>query len=185
MRRKKTWIPFVVALLGAALVVLLAWVNRDRLNPVTPGHRAPNFSAMDLQGEARTLKDYRGKVVLVNIWATWCPPCQEEMPSMQRLYEEVDDEDFEILAVSIDAPAGETDELGRPGRDLEIYAETTGITFQILHDPTGEIQDTFQTTGIPESFVVDRDGVIYKKVAGATVWDAPQNVRLIERLLEG
>jgi cytochrome c biogenesis protein CcmG, thiol:disulfide interchange protein DsbE len=175
--------PYAVAAFAAALVVLFAWTNRDRLNPVMPGRAAPNFTAVDLQGNVRTLDDYRGKVLLVNIWATWCPPCQEEMPSMERLYREIDHEDFEILALSVDAALGSRDSFGRPGGDLESFGESMGLTFTILHDPSGKVQQTFQTTGIPESFIVDRDGIIIKKVAGATAWDAPVNVDLVRRLL--
>lgn len=166
-------------------MVLFAWANRDRLSPVVPGRKAPDFAAFDLQGNPKSLDDFKGKVVLLNVWATWCPPCQEEIPSMQRLYEEIGDDDFEIVAVSIDAPFGERDAFGRVGGDLQTFAATRGLSFTILHDPTGRIQETFQTTGVPESFLVDKDGVIFKKVAGATAWDAPQNVQLIQRLLGG
>ncbi len=185
MRKTTSWLPYGVTALAAALVVLLAWVNRDRLNPVVPGRPAPDFSVFDLGGTPRTLDDFRDKVLLVNIWATWCPPCREEMPSMQRLYQEIGTDDFEILAISIDAPFGEADIFGRIGGDLKSYADSLGLTFAILHDPSGKVQRTFQTTGVPESFVVDRDGIIFKKVAGATAWDAPQNVELIQRLLGG
>jgi cytochrome c biogenesis protein CcmG/thiol:disulfide interchange protein DsbE len=185
MRKKPSRIPYAVAALAAGLVVVLAWVNRDRLSPVVPGRSAPDFSVYDLEGAPKTLDDFREKVLLVNIWATWCPPCREEMPSMQRLYQRIGDQNFEILAISIDAPFGEADSFGRPGGDLETYADSLGLSFTILHDPSGKIQQTFQTTGVPESFVIDRDGVIYKKVAGATAWDAPQNVQLIQRLLGG
>jgi peroxiredoxin len=102
---------------------------------------------------------------------------------MERLYQAVDDEAFEILAISVDALPGETDGFGRRGGNLEAYAESAGLSFPILHDPSGRIQQTFQTTGVPESFVIDRDGVIFKKVAGATAWDAEENVQLIRRLL--
>ena len=104
---------------------------------------------------------------------------------MQRLREAIPDEDFAILAVSVDAPAGEMDLFGREGGDLQAFAENMGLTFLILHDPTGKIQEVYQTTGVPESFVVDRNGVIFKKVAGPTEWDAPANVQLIQRLLDG
>ena len=185
MRKKNSWLPYAVAVMAAGLVVLLAWLNRDRLNPVMAGRDAPNFSAFDLEGSPKSLDDFRGKVLLVNIWATWCPPCREEMPSMQRLFQEVGDEGFDILAISIDAPFGESDAFGRIGGNLESYADSLGLTFTVLHDPSGKVQQTFQTTGVPESFVIDRAGVIYKKVAGATAWDAPQNVELIQRLLGG
>ena len=185
MSSKKSWTPYLATLAVAGAVVLFAWLNRDRLRPVVPGRPAPEFSAFDLQGSPKTLADYRGKVLLVNIWATWCPPCQQEMPSMQRLREAIPDEDFAILAVSVDALAGEMDLFGREGGDLQAFAENMGLTFLILHDPTGKIQEVYQTTGVPESFVVDRNGVIFKKVAGPTEWDAPANVQLIQRLLDG
>ena len=185
MSRKKPWKFYFVTLAAAGALVLFAWVNRDRLSPVVPGRPAPAFAAFDLQGAPKTLEDYSGKVILLNIWATWCPPCQQEMPSMQRLRETVTDEDFVILAVSVDAPLGERDLFGREGGDLHAFAENMGLTFRILHDPTGEIQETYQTTGVPESFVVDRNGVIFKKVAGPTEWDAAANVELIQRLLDG
>jgi cytochrome c biogenesis protein CcmG/thiol:disulfide interchange protein DsbE len=185
MRGRKSWTPYAVTLVIAGAVVFFAWLNRGRLSPVVPGRPAPEFSAFDLQGNARTLDDYQGKVVLLNIWATWCSPCQQEMPSMQRLREAVPDEDFAILAVSVDAPLGERDAFGREGGNLEVFAQTMGLTFRILHDPSGKIQETYQTTGVPESFVVDRRGLIKKKVAGPTEWDAPANVELIRRLLDG
>jgi len=141
------------------------------------------YSMTRIDGTSENLSDYRGKVLLLNVWATWCPPCKEEMPSMQRLYEELDDPEFEILAVSIDAPRGEEDALGRPGGDLGAFAEEYGLTFPILHDPDGSIQRTYQTTGVPETFIIGRDGVIYKKVAGPTDWDAQVNQELIRRLL--
>jgi len=185
MTRKRSWTPYAVTVVVGAAVVLFAWSNRDRLSPVVPGRPAPEFSALDLEGTPKTLADYRGKVLLLNVWATWCPPCQQEMPSMQRLREAIPDEDFAILAVSVDAPFGERDSFGREGGNLKVFAETMGLTFRILHDPTGKIQEIYRTTGVPESFVVGRDGVIKKKVAGPTEWDAPANVDLIRRLLDG
>ena len=184
MSRKKSLIPYLVSLLGALAVIALFWLSRGGLGPVVPGRDAPEFQAYALDDTPRSLEDYEGKVILLNIWATWCPPCQQEMPSMQRLREAIPDEDFVILAVSIDAPPGEEDAFGREGGNLQIFAREMGLTFTILHDPTGKIQEIYQTTGVPESFVVDRDGVIFKKVAGPTEWDAPANVQLIQRLLD-
>jgi peroxiredoxin len=102
---------------------------------------------------------------------------------MERLYREIGQEGFEVLAISVDAPLGEADAFGREGGDLRAYADSVGLSFTILHDPSGQVQQTFQTTGVPESFVIDRDGTILKKVAGATAWDAEENVQLIRRLL--
>lgn len=108
---------------------------------------------------------------------------------MQRLYESLKKhggaEDFEILAVSIDAPIGEQDTSGNPGGDLRAFADEYDLTFPILHDPSGAIRRIYQTTGVPESFVIGKDGLIYKKVAGPTEWDLPVNQELVRRLLGG
>ena len=176
-------LPYAFALLGVALVVLVAWVNRDRLQPVMPGTPAPEFAVADLDGDIVRLSDHRGHVVMVSIWATWCGPCRYEMPSMERLYNEFADEGLEILAVSIDAEAGTFDLFGRPGGDIQAFADSLGLTFPLLHDPSGGIQQVYQTTGVPETFLVGRDGIIYKKVAGGTEWDAPDHQELIRRLL--
>ena len=148
------------------------------------GTVAPDFTVSTLDGKQVSLSDYRDKVVLVNVWATWCPPCRQEMPSLERLYKALKGENFEILAVSVDAPLGQTDEGGRPGGDLAAFAKEFGLTFPILHNPSGNIQDLYQTTGVPESFVIGKDGVIYKKVAGPSEWDQPVNQELVRRLLD-
>ena len=179
-KRRSSRLPYAGALLVVGLLVGVAWFGRDRFQPVTAGRPAPEFSATSLAGEPVELTSYRGKVVLVNVWATWCAPCREEMPSMERLYNQVRSqpggEDFEILAVSVD--------VGVSTSALEAFGEEFGLTFPIVHDPAGEIQNIYQTTGVPESFVIGRDGIIYKRIAGATTWDAPQYLELIRRLLE-
>lgn len=184
-RRKTSKLPYVLAALAAGLVVLVAWVNRGRIQPVMPGNPAPDFAVPDLSGRIYRLSDYAGeKVVLMNIWATWCLPCLDEMPSMERLYQELDHPDFEILAVSVDARFGELDLFGRPGGDIQAFADSLGLTFKLLHNERGDIQRTYQTTGVPETFLIGKDGLIYKKVTGGTMWDAPEHRELILRLLE-
>lgn len=103
---------------------------------------------------------------------------------MQRLHERLGPEGLRIVAVSIDAAPGGVDPAGRPGGDVRAFVEEYGLTFDIWHDPSGEIQRIYRTTGIPESFVIDRDGIIVKKVIGATEWDSDANVKMIRRLLE-
>ncbi len=164
-------------------IVVVAWIGRESYQPIITGAEAPDFAAVDMTGGEVSLSDFEGKVVLLNVWATWCAPCREEMPSMQRLFEALEGTDFEILAVSVDARLGESDAFGRPGGDLVAFANELGLTFPILHDPTGDIQQLYQTTGVPETFLIGRDGVIYKKVAGGTEWDAPVNQELVRRLL--
>lgn len=183
MKRNPIKSPYFWAIVVVGAVVLTAWLGRESYQPVLTGAPAPEFTATNLAGETVHLSDYRGRVVLVNIWATWCAPCRSEMPSMQDLYEDLKDTDFEILAVSIDAAPGQVDEGGRPGGDLRAFADDLGLTFPILHDPSGRIQQVYQTTGVPETFLVGRDGLIYKKVAGGTDWAAPVNQELVRRLL--
>lgn len=185
MKRSFTRSPYLWAILGIAVLVVVAWLGRESYRPVITGAPAPDFTVRTLDGGEVSLSDYGDKVVLLNIWATWCLPCRDEMPSMQRLYEALHGEDFEILAVSIDAPLGSKDAAGRPGGDLEAFAEELGLTFTILHNPSGDIQQTYQTTGVPESFVIGKDGLIYKKVAGPTEWDVKVNEELVRRLLNG
>lgn len=178
--------PYLWLIVAVLTVVGYAYTARDiyREAAVLAGAQAPDFAYPTLAGGEMRLSDFEDHVVLLNIWATWCLPCREEMPSMQRLYEALEGKDFEILAVSVDAPAGETDESGYPGGDLGAFVKEYGLTFPILHDPSGSIRRLYQTTGVPETFVIAKGGQIIKKVAGGAEWDLPVNQELIRRLLD-
>lgn len=182
--RRFSRLPYLFAVIASSIVVLAAWVLRDHFTPIVPGVRAPAFVVPDLEGNPVSLADYRGNVVLLNIWATWCPPCREEMPSMERLHQDLEGEDFEIIAISVDAKVGERGYDGKIGGDVAEFVEDFGLSFVILHDPSGRIANTYQTTGLPESFIIGRDGIIYKRISGATTWDAAQHRELIRRLLD-
>ena len=173
----------ITAVLVLALVVL-AYASQGWIRPVTAGAEAPDFAYPDLVGDTLSLEGMRGKVVLVNVWATWCGPCRMEMPSMQRVYDEFGDDGFEILAVSIDARQGTRDAMGNLGGDVVGFADELGLTFPILLDPSGSVQRTYQTTGVPESFLVDADGVIRRKIAGGAEWDSPALLEQVRGLLE-
>lgn len=177
----------VRTLAALAVVVVLAavWLSRQRIRPVVAGYPAPDFAVTDAGGETVTLDSYDGVVVLVNVWATWCAPCREEMPSMQRLYDRFSRDDFEIAAISVDAPPTRVDAGGNPGGDPVAFAQELGLTFPVLLDPTGGIRKAYRTSGVPESFLIGRDGIIYKKVAGPTAWDSQTNVDLVRRLVQG
>lgn len=182
--RKRTLLsPYRLAALAAGLVVLLAWWSRGRTDLAMPGQPAPAFSALDREGGSRSSEDFPDKVLLVNIWATWCVTCKEEMPSMERMYAALEGEAFEILAVSIDAPIGQLDLFGGVGRDPWAYADSLSLTFPILHDPSGAVAQAFRITGVPESFVINRSGTIIRKVSGPTTWDDPEYLSLVRRLL--
>jgi cytochrome c biogenesis protein CcmG, thiol:disulfide interchange protein DsbE len=180
--RRSSRLPYALALVALALLVGAAWLGRARFDPVIAGRAAPAFHVSALDGAPVTLDDYRGKVVLLNVWATWCAPCREEMPSMQRLYREMAGKGFEILAVSVDEPVGG----GVPKQALDAFAAELGLTFPIFHSPPNspdDIQKVYQTTGVPESFLIGKDGVIYRRLSGATSWDSPQYREQILRLL--
>jgi thiol-disulfide isomerase/thioredoxin len=181
---RKQWmvVGAVVALLG--LLVGVGWANRGSFLPLDVGSDAPDFRASDLQGKPVALSELRGQVVLLNIWATWCGPCRAEMPSLQRLHQQLGPEGLKVVAVSVDAAPGRLDATGNTGGDVAAFGKEYGLTFPLWREPSGAIQRAYRTTGIPESFVIGRDGSIRKKVIGATEWDDPTNVELIRRLLK-
>jgi len=178
MTAKRQWqiVLGIVAALALGLWAATHYLG-DEIFPVEVGSRAPQFVAatLDAQPKPRTLADYKGQVVLVNVWATWCGPCRHEMPSMQALYEDFAPRGFKIAAVSID-------DAGTEQRVRE-FAQEFGLTFDILHDPSGSIQQIYQTTGVPENFLIGADGVIRKK-AYAQDWNSEANRTLIARLLD-
>ena len=183
MTNRQQWTLIAGVVMTAVFGVALAVKLRPQLNPVEIGSRAPEFTAANLRTNRRaTLADYRGKVVLVNIWATWCPPCRAEMPSMERLHKKLAGTDFRIAAVSVDGDAFYPEEQQGPKQIMD-FADKLGLTFDILHDPSGEIRKAYDIFGVPESYLVDRNGVIVKRVIGAADWNTGDNEMLIRRLL--
>lgn len=174
MTRQRQWVAVLVSVASIGFALVLAARLRGH-EVLEPNNAAPAFQASRLDGTPSGLADYRGKVILLNVWATWCGPCRTEMPSMERLHQQFKDQDFRIVAVSVDQEGAAT--VGR-------FAADIGVTFDILHDPRGEIQRIYRTTGVPESWVIDRSGMIVKKVVGATEWDSPTNTALIQALLD-
>ena len=172
---RKRW-GMVGGAVGAVVLVMALVIKiLPQITLVGVGSQAPDFHAIDLAtGRPRTIADYRGKVLLINVWATWCEPCRAEMPAIERLHHLVTDTAFRIVSVSID----KEDSSG-----VMVFARSFGLTFPILQNQSGDIQDLYQTTGVPESFVVDRNGIIVKKVIGAVEWDGPVNVDLIRSLI--
>jgi cytochrome c biogenesis protein CcmG, thiol:disulfide interchange protein DsbE len=184
MTNRRQWTLVAGILMTVVFGTALAVKLRPQLDLLEVGDAAPSFHGTDLRtGRPATLADYRGKVVLLNIWATWCPPCRVEMPSMQRLHQKLAGTDFRIVAVSVDGDAFHPEDSQDPAGILS-FATGMGLTFDILHDPSGAIRKSYQTTGVPESFVIDRDGVIVKKVIGAAEWDGPVNETTVRRLLD-
>jgi peroxiredoxin len=136
---------------------------------------APDFSFPGLDGKMVRLSDHKGKVVLVNIWATWCPPCVKEMPSMEKLYQKFKGPNFEILAVSID-------ETGL--KAVAPFMKKSNLTFPALIDSEGVIKTAYGITGIPESFIVDKQGFLIRKIVGPLDWAAPQSFSFFNDLIQ-
>lgn len=166
----------VLALVGAGLYAGTRYLSTE-LFPVGAGAPAPQFAAVTLDSPpvTKTLADYRGQVVLVNIWATYCGPCRVEMPSIEALHREFAGRGLRVLAVSVDDSASV--------QLVRDFVREYGLTFQILYDPAGRIAQTYQTTGIPETIVIGRDGLIRKKLIGASDWNSAANRALIGGLL--
>ncbi len=129
------------------------------------GAPAPDFRLWDLNGNPVTLSEYRGKVVFVNFWATWCGPCRVEMPAMERLYRDFDRRHFEMLAISTD-PQGAA--VTRP------FQESLGLTFPILHDSDYRVGVSYGARTLPMTFLVDRRGIITHRIFGARDWESPE-----------
>ena len=153
------------------------WLIHSAPARVEVGTRAPDFTATDLStGKPVTLRaKYHGSVTLVNVWATYCIPCREEMPAMDSLYHALSGRGFRIAAVSVDRA---------PADVVRKFARDYHISFDVLYDPTGDTEQRYQTTGVPESFLVDKSGQIVRIAQRAAPWNSPENHRLIEQLLD-
>ncbi len=136
---------------------------------------ATDFTLMNMQGEPVSLSQYRGKVVILNFWATWCPPCREEMPSMERLYQKYKDQGLVILAVS-------TDENGK--KVVGQFLQKTPYSFPILLDSDSVAQNAYGVFRFPESFIIDRNGIVVKKIIGGRDWMSESTFKLMDLLLK-
>jgi peroxiredoxin len=159
---------------GVAVLALLLAGGCQRASALV-GKPAPEFSLTDLSGRAVRLANLKGRVVFLNVWATWCEPCREEMPAMEELYRRLRGPDFEMLAVSAD----------QDGREMvERFVREHGLTFPVLPDPNLQIADRYKVTGYPETFVIDRNGRIVAHELGPREWDSPGSYDAFRRLIE-
>ena len=170
----------LIALLlaGVGIFVILQTKDSALQQPATSqlakGMPAPDFSLPDLEGKEVSLTDYRGKLVFLNIWATWCPPCVEEMPSMEKLYQALKGQAFEILAVSIDTSGQQA---------VVPFMQKHKLSFPVLLDPAGTLKTLYRTTGVPESVIIDKEGRIIEKIVGPRNWGSPEAIRLFQDLV--
>ena len=173
---RNQWIAVgvIVALLAGALTVGV-FLSEDVMR-VEVGARAPDFTAIDLAtGDTVALADYKGEVVLLNLWATWCAPCRVEMPSIQRLADKLRPEGLKVIAVSVDVVSPE---------DVLSFVDELALDFTILQDRTQRVEMLYQTTGLPETFVINRHGEIVHWHIGPDEWDKPVHIDRLRRLLQ-
>ena len=183
---KKYIAVFVVLFVGA----LMVFVSHFYETPVTVsdvsevpqfdfekseiGYLAPGFTTRDLKGNRVSLSDFKGQVVILNLWATWCGPCRVEMPSFESLYRRFRAEGLVVLAVSIDK-----------GNDQEVrdFVDEYGLSFPVWLDPEKEVESRYPTFTIPTTFVIDRQGRVVAKVDGAKNWQSEETHEAVKFLL--
>ena len=177
--RRLLLIIVVLSLVGGSLYLGGASSSRPGYEPVKPvamGDAAPDFKLQDNLGNTVTLSELRGKVVMVNFWATWCPPCRAEMPSMEKLNNAMAGEDFVMLAINIE----------ENGRDsVAEFLKKNPHNFPILFDDKGVVQKQYGVYKFPESFVIRKDGIIDDKVIGAIDWAHPETIAYFKELTKG
>ncbi len=178
MTHRQQWgiVAGIVLLLAGVLAAGVHFLG-DELFPVTVGSKAPPIQGVTLDGKRtpKKLEDYKGKVVLLNVWATWCEPCRVEMPSIEKLHRELGPQGLAVVAISVDDPGAEQ-------RVLD-YSKELGLSFEILHDPQQTTVRNYQITGFPETFIIARDGTIRRKMIGPDDWSSNANRALVRELL--
>jgi len=176
-RRTLTYV--LIALLHVGLTAaIMAQPTFVLANDVRPeeGHVAPDFSLKTLDGKTVRLSEFRGKkVVLVNFWATWCPPCRSEMPTMQQIYTEYKAKGLEILAINIERDSKE---------EILEFMKELRLTFPVLLDPDMKVTRTYRLIGLPVSMLIDRQGIIRSKTIGYHDWTDKESRKRVESLLE-
>lgn len=138
---------------------------------IQEGSKAPDFVLITLNGEEVKLSDFVGKKIILNFWATWCPPCKAEMPHMQKFYHEQKDSGVEILAVNLTSSEKNEADIGE-------FIKSNELSFPVLLDQNGDIAQTYQAFTIPTSYVIDTNGIIRNKVVG------PMDTEMMEELVK-
>jgi len=166
----------LVSLLIFGLSFGVVWMQSSKYEPLTVGKVAPDFDLPDLGDQQVRLSDFRGKVVFLNFWATWCKPCREEMPSMEVLYKNFERDGLVVLAVSIDRVTTK--------KDIPPFVKGLSLTFPILVDSWGRTDKRYKLIGVPETYIIDQQGVLREKIIGPRDWTLMDNLKVITGLLK-
>ena len=170
--------PFVaiVAIAVLALVFGIVWLQSSKYEPPKVGKAAPDFALVDLNDKEVRLSNLRGKVVFLNFWATWCKPCKEEMPSMEVLHKNFEKDGLVVLAVSIDRVT--------TTKDIPPFIKSMNLSFPVLIDSWGKTDMPYKRMGVPETFIIDQEGVIREIVIGPRDWTRLDSLNVLTNLLK-
>jgi cytochrome c biogenesis protein CcmG, thiol:disulfide interchange protein DsbE len=166
----------VVSIVILAVTFGIVWLQSAKYEPLTVGKEAPDFVLPNLNDKSVRLSDYRGKVVFLNFWATWCKPCREEMPSMEVLYKNFDRDGLVVLAVSIDRVTTK--------KDIPPFISSMNLTFPVLVDSWGQTDKRYKLMGVPETYIIDQQGILREKIIGPRDWTVLDNLHTITGLLK-
>ena len=173
---KKAVLIGIIAVLAAIGFLFFYGQNSgQRVKIIREGDRAPEFRLLSLDGKSISMSSYRGKVVMVHFWATWCPPCVEELPTLERLYRSSFGKDLEILAVSVDEGGA-----GAVGQ----FMQKNRFALPVLLNPDQSVSRRYGTLKFPETYLIDREGIVRRKVIGAADWMSPEAQKAIQAILE-
>lgn len=163
---------FLSGLIAAGVAYLFYWQYNARL--IHTGMAAPDFT-LSTQSGTVTLSQYSGKVVLLNFWASWCPPCRSEMPSLEAVKEHMEGKPFEMLAVSVD-------EGGWPA--INRFLREQPLTMTIALDARSEVAERYGVSILPQTYLIDKKGMVVESYTGPRDWMAPSVIREVERYLQ-
>jgi len=169
----------VVTLVAVGVLVLvfgIVWLQSSKYEPPKVGKVAPDFVLADLNDKEIHLADFRGKVVFLNFWATWCKPCKEEMPSMEVLHKNFEKDGLVVLAVSIDRVT--------TTKDIPPFIKSMNLSFPVLVDSWGKTDMPYKRMGVPETFIIDQQGVIREIVIGPRDWTRLDSLNVLIDLLK-
>jgi peroxiredoxin len=173
----KKQVIFLGVLVFFVALVVVGYLVKDRpagKKLIASGDRAPEFRLTASDGRQVGLSDFRGKMVMVHFWATWCPPCVEEMPALDKLNNALKGTDFVMLTVSVDEGGVEA---------VAPFMLRNRLSLPVLFDPGGEVAGQYGTSKFPETYIVDREGVVRYKVIGSRDWADPANIQSMRELV--
>ena len=174
----KQGIVLAILIVGIGLFLLVLFAKtgpQQGAQVIREGDQAPEFQLPTVDGKQVSLSDFRGKIVMVHFWATWCPPCVDELPTLERVYRSFLGTDFELLAVSVDEGGAQA---------VASFLKKNRLGLPVLLNPSGSIAKSYGTFKFPETYLLDRNGIVRYKVIGPADWNMPENIKAIKDMID-